>query len=354
MKNAVLLFAVAAMLVFAGCTGAPAQKTEQPTATQAPTVAPTTALVAKLSGAVKVDGSSTVFPITEAVGEEFQKLHKDVKVTVGISGTGGGFKKFCNGEIDISDASRPIKKSEVDACAAKGIEFIEIPVAFDGLSIMVNPANNWIGEGMTVAELKKIWHPNSTVMKWSDFRQGWPNEKIYLVGAGQDSGTFDYFTEAINGKERLSRADYLASEDDNVLVQAIANEKYALGYFGYAYYIENKNKLKLVAINDENDANGKGYVLPSDEAIRTGTYQPLSRPLFIYVNKKSAERKEIQEFIKYYLTNGKPLVKQVGYIQIPDKAYELGLKRFENRKTGSIFAGGSQVGVSIEDILAKE
>jgi phosphate transport system substrate-binding protein len=337
MKFIMMALLLISITVFAGCVGGGKTKTAPEQVT--------------LSGAVKVDGSSTVYPITEAVSEEFQKLYPKVRVTVGISGTGGGFKKFCNGETDISDASRPIKQREIDACTAKGIYFIEIPVAFDGLSVMVNPANDWIGEGMTVAELREIWKQDSTITKWSDVRAEWPNEKIFLVGADADSGTFDYFTKAIVGKERSSRADYTASADDNVLVQAIAGEKYALGYFGYAYYVENPDKLKLVAIDDD---NGKGFIKPTPETISKGTYQPLARPIFIYVNKNSADRPEVKEFIRYYLTDGRALVTQVGYVRLPDKAYELGLKRFEDRKTGSIFSGGSQVGVSIEELLAKE
>ncbi len=323
MKNAIVLFAVVALLLFAGCVSAPAQKTEQP-ATQAPT-ATTAAPVVKLSGAVKIDGSSTVFPISEAVAEEFQKLHQGVKVTVGISGTGGGFKKFCNGETDISDASRPIKSSEKDACAKSGIEYIEIPVAYDGLSVMVNPKNDFVS-CLTTAELKKIWEPNSTVQYWSDVRSSWPKEKIKLFGPGTDSGTFDYFTEAINHKEKASRSDYVASEDDNVLVQGIAGEKYAIGYFGYAYYVENKDKLKLVAIDE---GKGKGCLLPSEQTINDGTYSPLSRPIYIYPNKKSLQRSEVKEFVKFYLTEAPKLVKQVGYIPLPKQMYEDSLKKIQ-------------------------
>ncbi len=290
---------------------------EQPSSVQ-PATQPA---VAQLSGTVKLDGSSTVFPISEAVGEEFQKLYPNVRVTVGISGTGGGFKKFCAGETDISDASRPIKDSEKNLCTNNSITYEEFKIAFDGLSVMVNPQNTW-AESMTVAELKKIWEPNSTVKTWKDVRSNWPNEKIILVGADTDSGTFDYFTEAIVGKEKSSRSDYTASADDNMLVQAIAGEKYALGYFGYAYYIENPGKLKLVAI----DA-GKGFILPSQQTILDGTYKPLSRPLFIYVKKESLNRPEIREFVKYYLTTGKELVPQVGYVRMPDSVYVEGLSR---------------------------
>jgi phosphate transport system substrate-binding protein len=307
----------------------------------------------ELTGSVKVDGSSTVYPLTEAVGEEFQILHRAVRMTIGISGTGGGFKKFCNGEIDINDASRPITQEEIDACASNGIEFIEIPVAFDGISVMVNPENDWIGDGLTIEELREIWKPESKITKWSDIRPEWPNEEIFLVGADSDSGTFDYFTDAIIGEKGASRADYTASADDNVLVQGIAGEKYALGYFGYAYYKENQDKLKLLGIDDGNDANGKGFIKPTPDTIREGIYQPLSRPMFIYVNVNSADRPEVEKFVEYYLTEGRELVSQVGYVRLPDEAYELGLQRFWDKKTGSIFSNGSQVGVSIEDILAR-
>lgn len=313
MNLKIVLILVLAGVLLAGCVSkAPdAQPTEQPTKT------PT----ATLSGTIKLDGSSTVFPISEAMGEEFQKLYPNVRVTVGISGTGGGFKKFCAGETDISDASRPIKDPERSLCANNSITYEEFKVAFDGLSVMVNPQNTWV-DSMTVAELKKIWEPNSTVKTWRDVRPNWPDEKIILVGADTDSGTFDYFTEAIVGKEKSSRSDYTASADDNVLVQAIAGEKYALGYFGYAYYVENSNKLKLVAI----DA-GKGSVLPSEQTILDGTYNPLSRPLFIYVKKESLNRPEVREFVKYYLTTGKELVPQVGYVTMQDSVYEEGLSR---------------------------
>ncbi|SNQ59335.1 PstS family phosphate ABC transporter substrate-binding protein [Candidatus Methanoperedens nitratireducens] len=304
---------VLAGVLLAGCVSkAPdAQPTEQPAETPTATI----------SGTIKLDGSSTVFPISEAVGEEFQKLYPNVRVTVGISGTGGGFKKFCAGETDISDASRPIKGPEISLCANNSITYEEFKVAFDGLSVMVNPQNTWV-DYLTVAELKKIWEPDSTVKTWRDVRPDWPNEKIILVGADTDSGTFDYFTDAIVGKEKSSRSDYTASADDNVLVQAIAGEKNALGYFGYAYYVENPGKLKLVAID-----GGKGQILPSEQTINDGTYKPLSRPLFIYANKESLKRTEVKEFVKYYLTEGKELVSQVGYVKMPDSVYEEGLSR---------------------------
>ena len=306
---------------------------------------------------VKIDGSSTVYPITEAVAEEFQKIEKGkTKVTVGISGTGGGFKKFCNGETDISDASRPIKPTEVELCKKNSIEYVELPVAYDGLAVMVNPKNNWV-DYLTVKELKKMWEPEAQgkIKKWNQIRPNWPDKEIHLFGAGVDSGTFDYFTEAINGKGGASRGDFTASEDDNVLVQGIATDTLALGFFGVAYYEHNKDRLKLVPIDDENDANGKGPVLPEYDNVVKGTYQPLARPIFIYVNKKSAEKSEVQRFISFYMKKGAELSKEVGYIALPEKAYDLGLGRFEKRIAGSVFGGhGATVGVKIEDLLQKE
>ena len=301
-----------------------------------------------LSGTIQIDGSSTVFPISEAVAEEFQNANSNVRVPVGTSGTGGGFKKFANKEIDISDASRPIKKSEAEACQKNGVEYIELPVAFDGLSVVVHPSNTWV-DHLTVAELKKIWEPGSKVNNWSQVRTGFPNRPLKLYGAGTDSGTFDYFTDAIVGEEGASRSDFTASEDDNVLVQGVSGDESALGYFGYAYFEENKSKLKLVPID-----GGQGPVAPSPETINTGTYQPLSRPLFIYVRTDSAEKPEVQAFLKFYLSEGRELVRQVGYIPLPDKAYELAQARFDKRTPGSVFAGGSQIGVKLEDLLAKE
>lgn len=304
---------------------------------------------AELSGSIAIDGSSTVFPISEAVAEEFQKKYPNVKVTVGISGTGGGFKKFLNRETDISNASRPIKPSEQELADKNGVTYIELPVAFDGLSVLVNPQNDWV-DSLTVEELKKIWEPGSKVKRWSDIRPNWPNEEVKLFGAGHDSGTFDYFTEAINGEEGAARADFMASEDDNVLVTGIAGDKYALGFFGFAYYEENQDKLKLVAI----DA-GSGPVLPSAQTIVDGTYKPLSRPIFIYVRSDVADRPEVQEFVRFYLSEAKNLVREVGYIPLTDELYDLALKRFEQRVTGSIFAGkGSQVGVRLDDLLKAE
>jgi phosphate transport system substrate-binding protein len=300
---------------------------------------------------IKIDGSSTVYPITEAVAEEFQKMKKGaVKVTVGISGTGGGFKKFSRGETDISDASRPIVKKEMDACKEAGIEYFELPVAYDGLAVMVNPKNNWV-TSMTVAELKKIWEPaaEGKITKWNQVNPAWPNTSLKLYGPGVDSGTFDYFTEAIVGKSRASRGDFTASEDDNVLVQGIASDRGGLGFFGYAYYAENPDKLKLVAVD-----GGKGPIAPSMKTVMDGTYSPLSRPIFIYVNKKSAERAEVKEFVDFYLKNAPKLVKQVKYIPLPDRAYQLASERFGKRVTGSVFGGEAKIGMKVEDLLKLE
>ncbi len=300
---------------------------------------------------IKIDGSSTVYPITEAVAEEYQKAKKgSVKVTVGISGTGGGFKRFCRGETDISDASRPIKDSEIQACKEQGIEFIELPVAYDGLAVVVNPKNTWV-KSFTVADLKKIWEPEAkgTVTKWNQVRPEWPDAPLKLFGPGADSGTFEYFTEAIVGKAKASRGDFTASEDDNVLVQGVAGDKNAIGYFGLAYYEENKDKLKVVPID-----GGKGPVVPSLQTVENGTYQPLSRPLFIYINTKSAAKSEVKEFVEYYLKNAQKLVKQAKYIPLPARAYTLAQERFTQSKTGSMFTGKGHVGVKIEELMKIE
>ena len=305
---------------------------------------------------IKVDGSSTVYPISEAVAEEFQKAHRNVNVTVGVSGTGGGFQKFCRGETDISNASRPIKPTEVETCQKSGIDFIELPVAYDGLAVVVNPKNTWAAS-MTVDELRKLWAPEAQgkIMRWNQVRASWPDREIHLYGAGVDSGTYDYFTEAIVGKEGASRGDFTSSEDDNVLVQGIANDELALGFMGIAYVEQNKGRLKLVPIDDGKPDNGAGPVVASVETVRNGTYQPLSRPLFVYVSRKAAERPEVQTFVQSYFGDGKELVAEVGYVQLTDPIYELAQKHFADRKTGTAFGqGGSQVGVTLEDLLARE
>ncbi len=269
----------------------------------------------RLTGAVTLDGSSTVFPISEAVAEDFLGVEPRVRVTVGVSGTGGGFKKFLAGEIDINNASRVISESERAEAEAKGLEFLEIPVAFDGLSVVVNPRNDWV-DAMTVDELRKIWQPGSTVRTWRDVRPSWPDRPIRLYGPGTDSGTFDYFTEAVNGRSGVSRPDYTASEDDNVLVQGITGDENALGFFGYAYYIANREKLKLVPID-----GGNGPVLPSVETINNGSYSPLSRPVFIYLSKTSVRRPEVRAFVDFYIANAGDLAGEVGYIAMPDADY---------------------------------
>lgn len=302
---------------------------------------------------IKIDGSSTVYPITEAVAEEFQKAKKgSIRVTVGISGTGGGFKKFCRGETDISDASRPILKKEIDVCKEQNIEYIELPVAYDGLAVVVNPRNTWVSS-LTVADLKKMWEPAAqrTVTEWNQVRPEWPNASLKLFGPGADSGTFDYFTEAVMGKSKSSRGDFTASEDDNVLVQGIAGDKNALGYFGLAYYEENKSKLKVVPVI--NPATNK-EVTPSLQTVMDGTYSPLSRPLFIYINKASLSRPEVKEFVNYYLKNADKLTKQVKYVPLPANAYKLAQERFTKMKTGSMFGGEEKVGMKIEELLKLE
>jgi phosphate transport system substrate-binding protein len=304
---------------------------------------------------VTLDGSSTVFPISEAVAEEFQKAHTNTNVTVGISGTGGGFQKFCRGEIDIADASRPISATEVAACEKTGIQFIELPVAYDGIAIAVNPKNTW-ADKITVAELKTLWAPDAQgkVARWSQVRKGWPDREVHLFGAGVDSGTYDYFTEAINGKAKASRGDFTSSEDDNVLVQGISNDELALGFLPFAYFEENSAKLKLVPVDDGKADNGAGAILPSPDTIRTGTYQPLSRPVFIYVSTKAAERPEVQRFVEFYMKNADTLVREVNYVGLGGAAYTMVGDRFAKRTTGSVFSGVNTVGVTIDQLLAKE
>ena len=302
---------------------------------------------------VKVDGSSTVFPVTEAVAEDFQKAQKGkVKVTVGISGTGGGFKKFCRGETDISNASRPILRKEMEDCRASGIEYIELPVAFDALTVVVHPQNDFLKQ-ITVAELKKMWEPaaQGKVKTWKDVNPAWPDQPLKLFGAGSDSGTFDYFTEAIVGKAKASRGDYTASEDDNVLVQGVSRDRYAIGYFGFAYYAENQKKLKAVPIVEK---DGKPAVAPSMEAVLKGSYQPLARPIFIYVNAKSLSKPEIRQFVEFYMTHGAKLAREVKYVPLPDNAYRTNMEHLAKLKKGTVFGGEAEVGVTIEELLRRE
>ncbi len=299
--------------------------------------------IASAQSTIKIDGSSTVFPITEAVAEEFQKANPGSKVTVGISGTGGGFKKFVRGETDISNASRPILAKEIEEAVKNGIEFIELPVAFDALTVTVNPKNTAIKE-FTVAELKKIWEPEAQgkVTKWNQVNPAWPANDLKLYGAGSDSGTFDYFTEAVVGKSKSSRGDYTASEDDNTLVQGVAKDPNAIGYFGYAYYAENTDKLRAVPI--VNPATGKG-VVPSESTVKDGSYAPLSRPIFIYINKKSLARPEVSRFIEFYLTQGQDLIKEVKYIPLPSDSYVKALDRVKKGQIGTAFGGHSETGM---------
>ena len=301
---------------------------------------------------VKVDGSSTVYPVTEAVAEEFQKANRGLKVTVGVSGTGGGFKKFCRNEIDISNASRPIQASEMEDCRKIGVEYIELPVAFDALTVVINPKNTWLKQA-TVAELKKMWEPaaQGKIMRWNQINPAWPDQPMKLFGAGSDSGTFDYFTEAIVGKAKSSRGDFTASEDDNVLVQGVAGDVNAIGYFGYAYYAENTGKLKALPIVEK---EGKPAVSPSQETVIAGTYQPLARPIFIYVNTKSLAKPEVKKFIDFYMTQGAVMAKEVKYVPLPADVYKSNIKHIAEMKKGTIFGGKNEVGISIEELVKRE
>ncbi len=297
---------------------------------------------------IRINGSSTVYPLTEAVAEEFQNATRGrARVTVGISGTGGGFKKFCRGETDISTASRPILKEEMERCRKNGITYYELPIAFDALTVVVNPSNTWVS-AMTVAELKTLWEPaaQGRITRWNQVRPDWPDAPLALFGAGADSGTFDYFTEAIVGKAKASRGDYTASEDDNVLVQGIESNRNALGYIPYAYYASHASRLKAVAI----DA-GHGPALPSLENVTKGRYHPLSRPLFLYVKGEAAKRPEVKAFIEYFLTEGPKLIAEVGYLPLSDKAYAMGLERFRTGRVGTGFGGVPEVGLAVEDLL---
>ncbi len=283
-----------------------------------------------LTGSIKIDGSSTVAPITTAVAEEFREAAPRIRVTVGISGTGGGFKRFVAGETDISNASRPIKKEEAEMCKSAGVEFIEIPVAYDGLSIVVNYNNNFCTD-LTVDEVKRIWSSDSTIKTWKDIRPNWPDRPIKIFAPGTDSGTFDYFKEVIVGDKGSIRADMSVSEDDNVLVTGVAGDEFAIGFFGYAYFVENQDKVKAVKID-----GGKGPVAPTLETIEGGTYAPFSRPLFIYVNKKSAQRADVKAFVDFYL-NQPELVQEVGYVRLPTSVVDRAKKNFASGKAGTQF-----------------
>ena len=309
-----------------------------------------TAGVANASPIIKIDGSSTVFPITEAVAEDFQIAKRGaVRVTVGISGTGGGFKKFCRNEIDIVNASRSITQLEMDACKQEGVQYIEMPIAFDALTIVVNPKNTW-SKTITIDELKRIWEPGAqgVITHWNQINPAWPDKKIKLYGPGADSGTFEYFTEAIVGKAKSSRGDFTASEDDNVLVQGVASDIYALGFFGFAYYIENSKKINAVAVD-----SGNGGVIPSAATVENNSYKPLSRPIFIYVNAKSTEKPEINEFVNFYMKNAPELVTEVKYFPLSKEVYNLNIEHLDKKKTGTVFKDMG-TNIKLEDILKLE
>jgi phosphate transport system substrate-binding protein len=308
-------------------------------------VASTVALqTAQAQTVVKTDGSSTVLPITRVAAEMFEKENPSIKVTVGESGTGGGFGKFCRGETDISNASRPILARELAQCRANGVQFIELPVAFDGLAVVVNPQNTW-ATNLTVAELKAIWEPGSKINNWSQVRQGFPNVPLRLFGPGTASGTFDYFTEAINGRAKAQRTDFTPSENDNLLVQGVAGDRGAMSYFGIAYYDENKSRLRSVQVNG---------VAPTEANVKSGKYTPLSRPLFIYVNAKSVGKPEVTRFVNFYLRRGPEIVKKADYVPFEPKAYQQIARRFLAGKTGTIFGGQNQIGITIDQLLSAE
>ena len=299
---------------------------------------------------IKIDGSSTVFPVTEAVAEEFQKANRGKRVTVGISGTGGGFKKFCRGETDIQNASRPITANEMKDCKAAGVQYIELPVAFDALTVVVNKDNPL--KEISIDDLKKMWEPGAQgkIMRWKDANPAFPDAPLVLFGAGSDSGTFDYFTEAVTGKSKSSRGDFTASEDDNVIVQGVSRDKNSLGFFGYAYYEENKGKIRALPISWK----GGKAVEPSAAHVLDGTYQPLSRPIFIYVNAKALAKPDVKAFAEYYMKQGPKLVSEVKYVPLPAKAYEYNLAAMQKGRVGTKMGGENKVGLTVEQLMTME
>jgi phosphate transport system substrate-binding protein len=298
---------------------------------------------------IQIDGSSTVFPVSEAVAEGFQQQTQGrVRVTVGESGTGGGFRKFCRGEIHIAGASRPIRTSEMATCAAGGVQYVEVPVAFDALTVVVNPSNPI--RSMTVAELRRLWEPGAQgrITNFNQINPSFPNQAVQLFGPGAASGTFDYFTEAVNGTARASRTDFTPSEDDNVLVQGVVNNAGGLAYFGFAYYEENASRLRALAI----DA-GNGPVMPSAANVLNGTYTPLSRPIFIYVSTAALRRPQVAQFVQYYVNNAAPAAERVGYVPLPANAYQTYLQRVQRRQAGTAFGGRQAIGITIDQLIAR-
>lgn len=318
---------------------------EAPTGSSAPSTA-------RSGAVVRIDGSGTVFPIAEAVAEEFQLAQRGVRVTIGVAGTGGGMKKFCRGEIDIVNASRPIQKDEMEVCAAGRIEYYELPIAYDAVTVVVNPRNTWV-QKLSIDDLRRIWEPaaQGKITRWNQIDPNWPDQPIHLYGAGADSGTFDYFTEVVTGKAKSSRGDYTASEDDNVLVQGVANDLNALGYFGFAYYIDHRDKLRSVPIAANPDAPA---VPPSVETVIDGSYVPMSRPVFMYVNAAAFERKEVADFVGYFLDHAARLAEEVNAVPLPPEAYAIVRHHLSAGRTGTVFKGEPARAVSIEALLAKE
>jgi phosphate transport system substrate-binding protein len=353
-QRALLFTTCAALLASAGCSKRKKEAEGAATKPAGGSAGSGSAAPVAATGTVKIDGSSTVFLISQAVAEEFGKTSQ-AKATVGSSGTGGGFKKFCAGELDIAGASRPITEAEVAACAKGGVTYVELPVAYDGLAIVVNPKNTFVDK-LTTAELKTMWSAEAEgkVTTWAQVRAGWPDKPLRLFGPGTDSGTYEYFTEAINEKKNSSRADYQRSEDDNTLVQGVKMDENALGYFGFAYYIENKDSLKVVPVDNGKAEDGDGAIVPSAETVANGTYQPLSRPLFIYVSAKAMERSAVSALVDFYLDKAAELSAEVGYVALPATASALIKDRWTKRTLGSAFSGKDLVGVTIEQLLAAE
>lgn len=339
-----------------GCQGGSAPSSSESgagTSTAPATEFDTSGIDKSLTGTIKIDGSSTVYKISQAAAEEFGLVADQVNISVAYKGTGGGFKSFVRGDLDICNASRPIQEKEIASCKENGVEYIELPIAFDALTIAVNHKADWV-DSITVEELKKLWEPDATgkATKWKDIRHDWPDKEIKLFGAGTDSGTFEYFTEAVVGEKNQSRSDYTAAENDNVIIKGIEGDQYALGYVPYAYYAPRAKTLKALSIDWEKDE--LGAIAPSPKTVEDGTYAPLSRPLFLYVNKEAAERPEVKAFITFYLKNGKAIAQIAKYIALPDTSYPQIIERFANLQTGSAFGGHSKFGMHIDDVLKLE